>query len=189
MAGDAAQWAQIIVPGISAAFGGIVTAIVQQQFVASTSRKRVRREKVGEIAKLSVEAEQYFVAEQSLNTQTIQMLAGTRQAGGLPPDVKLPDWVRLSKELPHKTPELENLVRTFLPQQADAILDIRRLEGELQQIFATIYTEVLQAEPSAIDVHGIGVRCVTETLPIVEKIKRSHNLLSKVASATEQPYV
>jgi hypothetical protein len=189
MAWETVQWIQIVVPAISGAIGGIVTAIVQQKVVASNASKSVRRQKLEEIANLSVDAEKYAYAEQSLNTYQIQMIGFTRQIGGVPPEVKLPEWVRVSEEQPHKTPQLENLIRTFLPSQVATVSGIRRLEGELQMTFATILSEVNQAESSSIDVNDFGMRCYNETIMIIQKIKLEHNTLRKVASGEEKKYV
>ena len=101
----------------------------------------------------------------------------------------VPSWVPKPEALPHKTLELENFVRTFLPKKLATVTEIRRLEGEMQMAFASLQADIVDTDSSQIDYKIMMQRCLAETCELIEKIKIAHLRLREAASTEEKKYV
>lgn len=185
---EVARWLPTAAAFAGALLGGVLASLVQIRGADRNRRKATRSEKLGQIATLSVECQNYVFAEQKTNTYTTQMMAASRHLGIQKVDEGFGAWVPKPEPLPHRTLELENLVRQFLPQETSWVHSIRLLESEFQTKFSDIQSEVLAMEPANISPGEIGLRCVIETKPLVDKISIAHETLRKAASAAKLHY-
>ena len=185
MAWGEAEWAQVVAALIGGGIGGTLASFIQSKLDYSNTKKTARREKLEAIASLSVEAESYIFNEQRVNTYSTQMIAFQKQTGTA---AQMPKWVQVPEPLPHKTRDLENLVRQYLDSQFETVRDIRRLEGKLQETFAAIQQEISKTQASGIDAGAIGLRCISETNGVIEKIKSAHDRVRKAVSTEIRKY-
>lgn len=185
---EVARWLPTAAAFAGALLGGVLASVVQIRGVDRNRRKATRSEKLGQIATLSVECQNYVFAEQKSNTYTTQMTAASRHLGIQNVDEGFGAWVPKPEPLPHRTLELENLVRQFLPKQTEFVTSVRVLEGQFQSKFADIQSEVLAMKPADIAPGEIGLRCVIESKKLVDKISIAHETLRKAANAAKRHY-